>query len=259
MKHEAILTAENIVNRFGSQTVHDVVNLTINRGEIVGVVGGSGSGKSVLLKTLIGLHRPDKGTVTIDGTKLDKLKPAQVASLFGVLFQQGALFSSMTVAANIMLPMAEHTTLKLPEREQLAALKLAMVGLPTETATKMPSELSGGMVKRASLARALALDPAILFLDEPTSGLDPLAANEFDQLIKQLNQSLGITIVMVTHDLNSLFSVCDRTAVLVDKHIVIDTLPRILENDNPWIQQFFGGARGHGAALTAKEETHAER
>ena len=259
MKKEPILIAENIVNRFGTQTVHDGVNLTINRGEIVGIVGGSGAGKSVLLKTLIGLHQPNEGNVTIAGKPINTLRPAQIASLFGVLFQQGALFSSMTVENNIMLPIAEHTTLKKAERKQLAALKLALVGLSPETALKTPSELSGGMIKRASLARALALDPEILFLDEPTSGLDPLAANEFDQLVKELNQSLGITIIMITHDLNSLFSVCDRAAVLVDKKVILDTLPHILKNKNPWIQQFFGGARGHGAAITAEEETHATR
>jgi len=250
---ETILSVENIVNRFGQQVIHDGVDFTIKRGEIVGIVGGSGSGKSVLLKTMVGLRKPDEGEVAIKGTPVASITTAGSAALFGVLFQEGALFSSMTVAKNIMLPMREHTNLLEKECARIAQMKIALVGLPPETGLKYPSELSGGMTKRASLARALALDPEILFLDEPTSGLDPIAASEFDQLVVEINRSLGITIVMVTHDLDTLFGVCDRVAIIVDKTVIIDTLPHLLKNKHPWIQQYFHGPRGRSAAMAAKE------
>jgi len=250
---EPIIIVKNVVNRFGKQVVHDGVSFTIERGEIVGIVGGSGSGKSVLLKTIIGLRKPDQGEVTIEGKPIGNITPAESAALFGVLFQEGALFSSMTVAKNIMLPLLEHTDLPEEDRTMIAQLKLALAGLPPDTGSKYPAELSGGMVKRASLARALALDPDILFLDEPTGGLDPIAANEFDQLVKEINQSLGATVVMVTHDLDTLFGVCDRAAIIVDKKVVIDTLPNLLKNKQPWIQQYFHGPRGRAAANAAKE------
>ncbi len=258
MTEDIILNVKGVVNRFGKQLVHDGVSFSVRRGEIVGIVGGSGSGKSVLLKTIVGLHQPDHGQVSIDGKHMDEVTPAQSAALFGVLFQEGALFSSMTVVDNIMLPLAEHTDLPRKEQAMIAQLKLGLAGLPADTGAKYPSELSGGMVKRASLARALALDPEILFLDEPTSGLDPVAANEFDQLVKELNQSLGATIVMVTHDLDTLFGVCDRAAILVDKKIVMDTLPHLLKSTHPWIHQYFHGPRGQAAAMIT-EETHGKR
>jgi phospholipid/cholesterol/gamma-HCH transport system ATP-binding protein len=248
---DIILSVKDVENRFGRQTVHDGVSLDVARGEILGIAGGSGSGKSVLLKTMIGLHRPNKGNVTIAGKSVDSIAPSESASLLGVLFQEGALFSSLSVAENIMMPLREHTSLPEDDRAELAQLKLALVGMEPETATKYPSELSGGMARRVAMARALAMDPLILFLDEPTSGLDPINASGFDDLIMKLNHGLGVTVVLVTHDLNSLFTLCDRVAVLVDKKAIIDTLPHLLKNEHPWIQAFFHGRRGEGAAATA--------
>jgi len=216
---EPILTARGIVNRFGKQVVHDKVSLDILPGEIIGIAGGSGSGKSVLLKTLTGLHRPDAGEVLLDGKRIDAIGPAEKASLIGVLFQQGALFSSLSVAQNVMLPIREHTDRPPEDQERIAAMKLELAGLSSDSGIKLPSELSGGMVKRAAFARALSLDPRILFLDEPTSDLDPLTASGIDALIQRLNQSLGITVVIVTHDLTTLFTICQRVAVLVDKKL----------------------------------------
>ncbi len=247
-----ILEVNNVVNRFGKQVVHDGVNLEIKKGEIIGIVGGSGSGKSVLLRTIIGLHHPNEGEVKIKNKPINKIKSEESASLFGVLFQQGALFSSQTVAQNIMMPIREHTNITLKSLKMLAQLKLAMVGLPSETGNKYPSELSGGMIKRAALARALAMDPEILFLDEPTAGLDPVAATAFDELIVQLNRSLGVTVVMITHDLDTLFTICTRVAVLVDKKITIDTLPNLLNSDHKWIREYFHGPRARGAIMAAE-------
>jgi len=248
---DPILSVNNIVNRFGSQVVHDGVSFTINRGEIIGIVGGSGSGKSVLLKTIIGLHKPDSGEVKIKNKLIGNITPMESAALFGVLFQEGALFSSMTVANNIMLPIREHTDLPEKERVMIAQLKLALSGLSADTGAKYPEALSGGMIKRASLARALALDPEILFLDEPTSGLDPVAASEFDDLVLELNRSLGVTIVMITHDLNTLFGVCDRAAILVDKKVVIDVPENLLKSEHPWIKEYFNNPRGRAAEEAA--------
>jgi len=252
MSGKAILEVRGIVNRFGKQIVHDEVNFDVMRGEIIGIIGDSGSGKSVLLKTMTGLHAPNKGEVYIAGTEVRNISPENSASLFGVMFQEGALFSSLTIAENIMLPLREHTRLPQETMVSLAQFKLAVTGLPADTAAKYPSELSGGMVKRAALARALAMDPLILFLDEPTAGLDPINASAFDSLILELNRSLGITVVMVTHDLDSLFTVCDRVAVLVDKKVIIDTLSRLLTNERPWIKEYFHGARAQGAMVAAK-------
>ncbi|HXH54678.1 MAG TPA: ATP-binding cassette domain-containing protein [Gammaproteobacteria bacterium] len=251
-EEDIILSVKNIVNHFGKQTVHKGVNFDVVRGEILGIVGGSGSGKSVLLKTMTGLHNPNKGKVLIDGKSIQDIASFESASLLGVLFQEGALFSSLNVEQNIMLPLREYTSLKEAEQRKLAELKLAMVGMELNTATKYPAELSGGMAKRVALARALAMDPLILFLDEPTAGLDPINATGFDELIRNLNESLGVTIVMVTHDLNTLFTICDRVAVLVDKTIIINTIPNLLEQDHPWIQEFFHGPRGQGALVAAK-------
>jgi len=250
-----LLSARGIVNRFGRQQVHDHVSLDVYPGEVVGIAGGSGSGKSVLLRTLIGLHRPNAGSVTLDGTPVEQLGATQKASLIGVLFQQGALFSSLSVAQNIMLPMREHTPLPPAAQEQAAAMKIALAGLPPEVALKSPSELSGGMVKRAALARALALDPRVLFLDEPTSDLDAVTAGGIDELILRLNQGLRLTVVLVSHDLTTLFSVCHRVAVLVDGKIVVDTLPALLASKQPWIRDVLHGPRGQGA-LTARKQHH---
>jgi phospholipid/cholesterol/gamma-HCH transport system ATP-binding protein len=256
---KAILSARGIVNRFGKQVVHDKISLEIYDGEIIGIVGASGSGKSVLLKTLIGLRRPSAGEVLLNEKKIETLGPAEKAALIGVLFQQGALFSSLSVAQNVMLPMREHTDLPTEDQAAIAAMKLALTGLAADTGIKFPSELSGGMIKRAALARALALDPRILFLDEPTSGLDPLVASGIDALIVQLNQSLHITVVVVTHDLTTLFAVCDRIAVLVDKKLTIGTPADLMQSDQPWIHEFFHGARAEGAkrgATTARKRNH---
>ncbi len=250
-----ILSARGIVNRFGKQVVHNKLDLDIVRGEILGIAGGSGSGKSVLLKTLVGLHQPDAGEVLINGKAVRTLGAAEKAALIGVLFQQGALFSSLSVAQNIMLPMREHTALPAEVREHIAAMKLALAGLPADSGNKHPSALSGGMVKRAAFARALALDPKILFLDEPTSDLDPIAASGIDTLIRRLNDSLGITVVIVTHDLTTLFTVCGRIAVLADGNITVDTADRLMRSDHPWIRDFFHGPRAEGA-VEARKASH---
>jgi phospholipid/cholesterol/gamma-HCH transport system ATP-binding protein len=250
-----ILSARSIVNRFGRQVVHDKLDLDIVRGEVIGIAGGSGSGKSVLLKTLMGLHEPNNGEVLLNGKPVLSISAAEKASSFGVLFQQGALFSSLSVAHNIMLPIREHTALPAEEQERIAAMKLALAGLQADAGIKFPSALSGGMVKRAALARALALDPTILFLDEPTSDLDPIAASGIDALILQLNQSIGVTVVIVTHDLTTLFTVCGRIAVLVDRKVTVDTAEKLMKSDQPWIREFFHGPRAEGA-MKARKTRH---
>ncbi|HEX8010772.1 MAG TPA: ATP-binding cassette domain-containing protein [Casimicrobiaceae bacterium] len=255
---EPILSARGIVNRFGRQEVHDRIGLDVFPGEIIGVAGGSGSGKSVLLKTLTGLHRPDAGEVRVNGRKIDAMAPAEKASLIGVLFQQGALFSSLSVAQNVMLPLREYTALPAREQERIAAMKLELAGLSADTGIKWPAQLSGGMVKRAALARALALDPRILFLDEPTSDLDPLTASGIDTLIQKLNRSLGVTVVIVTHDLTTLVTICHRVAMLVDRKLEIDTLDKLLRSDQPWVHDFLHGPRAQGA-LTARKHDHGNR
>jgi phospholipid/cholesterol/gamma-HCH transport system ATP-binding protein len=252
---DVVISARDIVNRFGRQAVHDGVSLDVMRGEILGIAGGSGSGKSVLLKTLIGLRRPDAGTVLLNGTPIAEAAPAERASQIGVLFQQGALFSSLSVAQNIMLPIREHTDLPAPAQERIAAMKLELAGMPADSGLKFPSQLSGGMVKRAAFARALALDPMVLFLDEPTSDLDPLTASGIDAMIGKLNEGLGVTFVIVTHDLTTLFTLCDRVAVLVDGKATIDSLERLLQSREPWIHAFLHGPRARGA-MTARRQAH---
>ena len=252
---EPILSARGIVNRFGKQRVHDKIDLDVHAGEILGIAGGSGSGKSILLKTLIGLHHPDSGKVLIDGKPVESIDAREKAALIGVLFQQGALFSSLTVAQNVMLPMREYTDLPLSEQEKIAAVKIELTGLPADSAMKFPAQLSGGMVKRAALARALALDPRILFLDEPTSDLDPLNASGIDELIVQLNRGLGITVVIVTHDLTTLLTVCDRVAVLVDGKVTVDTVDKLARSHDAWIHDFFHGTRAQGA-MNVRKSSH---
>jgi phospholipid/cholesterol/gamma-HCH transport system ATP-binding protein len=250
-----VIVARGIVNRFGAQVVHDGVDFDVRAGEIFGIVGGSGSGKSVLLKTLLGLRRPDAGTVEIEGQDVTAMGDRELRELkrrYGVTFQHGALFTSLTVAENITLPVAEALDLDEASLAHLVELRLRMVGLPLDTAAKHPAQLSGGMVKRAALARALALDPAILFLDEPTAGLDPIAATGFDELLLYLRDTLRLTIVMVTHDLDTLSRTCDRVAVLVDGKVILDTLAGIVENAHPWIRHYFHGARGR--AVRAQRE-----
>ncbi|HYD64215.1 ABC transporter ATP-binding protein [Azospirillum sp.] len=247
---DVVIRVRGLVTRFGRQVIHEGLDLDVRRGEVLGVVGGSGTGKSVLLKEILGLIRPAAGTIELLGRDTDRLSVAQrvaVQARTGVLFQDGALFSSMTVAENVMVPLKEHT--KLPEHliREVARVKIAMTGLPPNAGPKYPSELSGGMRKRAGLARALALDPDILFLDEPTAGLDPIGAAAFDQLIRNLQRSLGLTVYMVTHDLDSLTSICDRIAVLVDKRIRVGTLDELLRDDHPWIRDYFHGPRGRAA------------
>jgi phospholipid/cholesterol/gamma-HCH transport system ATP-binding protein len=240
-----------LVSRFEDFVVHDGLDLKIKRGEVLGVVGGSGAGKSVLLNTLIGLRQPDGGEVLLFGRDLAKASGRQWGAIerrWGVLFQQGALFSNLTVRENVAAPMFEHTAMSKQEVYELADLKIAMVGLKPEAAHRKPSELSGGMKKRAGLARALALDPELLFLDEPTSGLDPIGAGEFDELIADLSDSLGLTVFMITHDLDSLYAICDRVAVLADKKIVaVAPIAELERSDHPWIKEYFLGPRGRAA------------
>lgn len=243
---------------FGDNVIHDGVDLIVNRGEVMGVVGGSGAGKSVLLNTIIGLKNPDGGEVLIFGKNTARASDRQMNAIerrWGVLFQQGALFSNLTVRENVAAPMFEHTDLTKETVQELCDLKIALVGLPPNAGDLKPSELSGGMRKRAGLARALALDPELLFLDEPTSGLDPIGAAAFDELIHDLSTSLGLTVFMITHDLDSLYAICDRVAVLADKKIVAVAPVRELEqSDHPWIKEYFLGPRGR--AVVARETTH---
>jgi phospholipid/cholesterol/gamma-HCH transport system ATP-binding protein len=255
---ETVITIRGLVNRFGRQVVHDHLDLDVRRDEILGVVGGSGAGKSVLLRSILGLHGPNEGTINVLGHEIRHLEPGP-ARKWGVLFQGGALLSGLTVQENVELPIALHSDLPVETRRELAVLKIFMVGLDLTAASKYPNELSGGMRKRASLARALALEPQVLFLDEPTAGLDPRSATEFDQLISFLHANLDLTIVMVTHDVDSLFSLCDRVAVLVNKTIIVDTLDDIVKNPDPWIQEYFGDPRAVRARTAARRRSATRR
>jgi phospholipid/cholesterol/gamma-HCH transport system ATP-binding protein len=238
---------------FGSKLVMDGLDLDILDGEVLGFIGASGSGKSVLTRTILGLVPKRGGSIVVDGRDIDALNQAERDHLeqrWGVLFQQGALFSSLTVKQNVQAPMREHLGISPRLRHELAMLKIEMVGLPMDSADKYPSELSGGMIKRAALARALALDPDIVFLDEPTSGLDPIGAGEFDELIATLQKTLGLTVFMVTHDLDSLYSVCDRVAALArGKVIAIGPISELLQSDDPWLKAYFHGKRGEGRRI----------
>ena len=246
-KREAVLSVRDLTVGFGDHVVLDNLNLEVLRGEILGFVGASGTGKSVLMRTVLRLLPKRSGTIEILGADYDKMGEAERIALdmrLGVLFQHGALFSALTVRENIQVPMREYLDLPQDLMDELARLKIELVGLAPEAAEKYPSELSGGMIKRAALARALALDPDLVFLDEPTSGLDPIGAAEFDELIAKLRDTLGLTVYMVTHDLDSLFSVCDRIAVLGNKRVLVEgTIEDMLACDEPWVKSYFRGKR----------------
>lgn len=252
---EKVIEAHGICNRFGRQVVHENLDLDLYRGEILAVVGGSGSGKSVLLRSIIGLRRPNEGLIKVFGQDLAGLREEQrslVERRFGVLFQKGALFSSLTVTENVALPLIEHAGLSRADAEHLAGVKLALAGLPISAADKYPSSLSGGMIKRAALARALALDPDILFLDEPTAGLDPIGAAAFDQLILTLRDALGLSVFLITHDLDTLYTITDRIAVLSQKKVLVaGPLAEVEQTNDAWIQEYFHGPRGRAAEQAA--------
>ncbi|HXQ47757.1 MAG TPA: ABC transporter ATP-binding protein [Caulobacteraceae bacterium] len=260
-EHAPPIEVAGLISRFGDHVVHDGLNLRVRRGEVLGVVGGSGAGKSVLLNTLIGLKVPEAGVVKIFGQDLDRASTAKwdaIERSWGVLFQQGALFSNLTVKENVAAPMQEHTRLSPKLISELAELKIALAGLPPEAGALKPAELSGGMIKRAGLARALALDPQLLFLDEPTSGLDPIGAAAFDELIGDLSASLHLTVFMITHDLDSLHAICDRVAVLADKKVVaVGPIAQLQKLDHPWIKQYFLGPRGRAAGEAYASREHA--
>jgi len=241
-----VLQVHGLVNRFGTHVVHDGLDMEVHADEVFGIVGGSGAGKSVLLRTILGLQRPLAGAVRIGGIDITQMSEAQlrfVKARYGVTFQQGALYSGLTVLQNVQLPMIEHLELDRVALEELALFRILLVGLPAEAAHKYPAQLSGGMVKRAALARALALDPPLLFLDEPTSGLDPVSAAAFDELVLYLHKQLRLTIVMITHDLDTIFRTCNRVGVIVDGRMESDTLQRIVDHPHPWIRAYFHGER----------------
>lgn len=250
-----------LISRFGDRTIHNRLNLTVRRGEVLGIVGGSGTGKSVLLNTIIGLRQPQGGEVRVFGVDVQDAKGADRLSLerrWGVMFQQGALFSALTVHENVAAPLREHARLPLSLIDDLTEMKIAMAGLPPEAGALRPAELSGGMRKRAGVARALALDPELLFLDEPTAGLDPIGATEFDELLKGLQATLGLTVVMVTHDLDTLYATTDRVAVLADKKVVATApVQELEESSHPWIRHYFLGPRGRAAAAAEADAEEA--
>ncbi|HEY0281049.1 MAG TPA: ABC transporter ATP-binding protein [Rhizomicrobium sp.] len=247
---ETVIRLRGVVSRIGGNLIHDNLDLDVYRGEVLGIVGGSGSGKSVLLRSIVGLRRPQAGSIEVFGHDVLNAGESALRALqirWGVLFQEGALFSSQTVAQNIQVPLNEYTAMSQQLKNEVAAMKLSMVGLPGDTAQKRPSELSGGMKKRAGLARALALDPELVFLDEPTSGLDPISANMFDELVRGLQKSLNLTVFMVTHDLDTLKSIADRVAVLVNGKLTVGTIDSLRNEKDPWIREYFSGARGRAA------------
>jgi len=250
-----VIKIRGLSNRFGRQVVHDQLDLDLNRGEILAVVGGSGSGKSVLLRSIVGLRRPNAGNIQVLGqdlANLDEQARSQIERRFGVLFQKGALFSSLTVTENVALPLIEHAGLSRADAEHLACVKLALAGLPLSAANKYPASLSGGMIKRAALARALALDPDILFLDEPTAGLDPIGAAAFDQLILTLRDALGLSVFLVTHDLDTLYTITDRVAVLSQKRVLVAApIAKVAATPDAWIHEYFHGPRGRAARRAA--------
>ncbi|MCW1427729.1 ABC transporter ATP-binding protein [Novosphingobium sp. JCM 18896] len=263
------IVIEGLKNSFGDHVIHEDLSLTVRRGEIIGVVGGSGTGKSVLMRSIIGLQIPDAGTIEVLGSSITDAQDdddIDIRSRWGVLFQGGALFSTLTVAENVEVPLLEFYPEIDPElRHEIARYKVMLSGLPEEAASKYPAELSGGMKKRAGLARALALDPEVLFLDEPTAGLDPIGAAAFDRLTKELQETLGLTVFLITHDLDTLYEICDRVAVLAEKKVIaVGTIPELLALDHPWIQEYFNGPRGRAAqnsqerGAQAREQGHAD-
>ena len=259
---DAIISVRGLRNGFGEQIVHDGLDLDVRRGEILGVVGGSGTGKSVLMRSIIGLQPPLAGDVTVFGEETldrDEIETIDIRKRWGVLFQGGALFSTLTVAENVEVPLREfYPELKQSLLHEIAAYKVVMTGLPADAGPKFPAELSGGMKKRAGLARALALDPELLFLDEPTAGLDPIGAAAFDELIRGLQTTLGLTVFLITHDLDTLYAICDRVAVLADKKVIaVGTIDELLALDHPWIQEYFRGPRGRAAVASADAEANA--
>ena len=259
---EPPIVVSGLVNRFGDFTVHDGVDLEVRRGEILGVVGGSGTGKSVLMRSIIGLQKPTAGDIDVLGRRItdtDLDARVGVRRRWGVLFQGGALFSTLTVGENVEVPLKEFYPDISPKlRREIARYKVLLSGLPEEAVLKYPSELSGGMKKRAGLARALSLDPELLFLDEPTAGLDPIGAAAFDQQTKELKETLGLTVFLITHDLDTLYEICDRVAVLADKQVIaVGTIPELLETGHPWIEEYFNGPRGRTAQAAQARENGA--
>lgn len=243
---EPIIQIRGLENRFGSHVVHQNLDLDVYKGEILGMVGGSGSGKSVLLRSIVGLRKPDAGEVRLLGRNTDTVHR------IGVLFQRGALYSSLTVLENVALPLIEKAGLTRIQANEIARVKLALTGLPAHAAGLYPADLSGGMIKRAALARSLALDPDILFLDEPTAGLDPIGAAAFDQLLMTVRDAFGLTVFLITHDLDTLYTACDRVAVLSQKKVLVnDTLDRVAATDDPWVQEYFHGPRGRAAQMAS--------
>jgi phospholipid/cholesterol/gamma-HCH transport system ATP-binding protein len=255
---DVAIRVRGLRNAFGDQVIHEHLDLDVRAGEIIGIVGGSGTGKSVLMRSIIGLQTPEAGEIEVlglDTAKLDAEEAKDLRRKWGVLFQDGALFSALTVAENIQVPMREFFDLPAELMDEISGYKVAMVGLPPDAAPKYPSQLSGGMRKRAGLARALSLDPQILFLDEPTAGLDPISAAAFDELIKTLRNTLGLTVFLITHDLDTLYAICDRVAVLGDgKLLKAGTIAELLAFDHPWVQEYFTGPRGRAAGVTSARD-----
>ncbi len=254
------ISIRGLRNVFGEQVIHDDLDLDVRKGEILGVVGGSGTGKSVMMRSIIGLQKPDAGDIEVFGTHVldEQDADGSIRSRWGILFQGGALFSTLTVAENVQVPLKEFYPDMDPQlRDEIALYKIALSGLPPEAAAKYPSELSGGMRKRAGLARALSLDPDLLFLDEPTAGLDPIGAAAFDELTQKLQQTLGLTVFLITHDLDTLYEICDRVAVLADRKVIaVGTIEELLATDHPWIQEYFNGPRGRAAIASQKRKEH---
>jgi len=253
-----IVSVRGLVNRFGTQVVHDGLDMDVFPAEIFGIIGGSGAGKSVLLRSILGLRAPQRGSIEIEGRDITKLSRAELKAVkrtYGVTFQHGALFSALTVSQNVQLPLAEYCALPREVLEDLALQKLRLVGLDDSAAAKYPAQLSGGMIKRAALARSLILDPQLLFLDEPTSGLDPISASAFDELVLYLQTSLRLTVVMITHDLDSIFRTCNRVGVIVDRRMVSGTLAQMLDEQHPWIREYFHGPRADAARGVARNES----
>ncbi|SKB28579.1 ABC transporter ATP-binding protein [Sphingopyxis flava] len=261
-KFDVAIRVRGLVNQFGDAVIHDHLDLDVRSGEILGVVGGSGTGKSVLMRSIVGLQTPAAGEIEVYGKSLDTIADEEesrdLRRRWGVMFQGGALFSTLSVAENIQVPLREYyPRLDQGLLDEIAAYKVAMVGLPPDAGPKFPAELSGGMVKRAGLARALALDPALLFLDEPTAGLDPIGAAKFDELIRGLADTMGLTVFLITHDLDTLYATCDRVAVLAERKVIaVGTIPELLATEHPWIQDYFNGPRGRAATTAHGRAAH---